>query len=236
MASLTVKQGVKVKAVLSMIHANGHDAEGVSQLAGSYMTTGFDERQAYEQAINDFMGQQPDMAGMIGKAVRLVEASDHATVAQYDAALSSYIDTGDEAGINALAPMIAADSMALAIQHGELGADARADGLADALGFEPGPSFTADAQPASTQAPQASAIGLNSAPAAHNIDMQVSLGSGTGQMAPGAAARWNSTPYTGAHSAAPALNGLTPDAVRAAARASAAGGGWSAPIEVAVGG
>lgn len=219
-----------------MIHANGHDAEGVSQLAANYMATGFDERQAYQQAINDFTASNPDMAGMIGKAVRLVEASDHETVAQYDAALSSYISTGDEAAINALAPMIAADSMALAVQHGEVAADAGAEALSDALGFEPGPGFTAEAQPAPAQPPQDDAIGLSSGPAAHNIDTQVSLGSGTGQLAPGAAARWNSAPYMGTHSAAPALDGLTPDAVRAAARASASGGGWAAPVQTPQGG
>jgi hypothetical protein len=80
-------------------------------------------------------GATGGIGGAIAKVAQLIEASDGPTVAQYDSALSLYIQTGDNSGIAALEPMIVADAMALAIQTGESSADAlEALTIDDALG------------------------------------------------------------------------------------------------------
>ena len=116
----TIKQRVKINAALSLIHAEGYDAQTVVNWAKSYMQTGHDARRAYEHALNEFIGGQPDLAPVLGKITRLIEASDPQTVAKYDQAISAYIATGDDAAINELGPMIARDSVNLAVRNGEL--------------------------------------------------------------------------------------------------------------------
>jgi hypothetical protein len=65
-------------------------------------------------------------------------------VDQYDAALSTYVSAGDDTALNALAHTIAKDSLALAVQDGEITPEEAANGaLEKALGFEPGPLLVA---------------------------------------------------------------------------------------------
>ena len=118
--AVTNKQRVKINAALSMIHSQGYDPQHVVAWAADYQRKGFDQRRAYEQAINEFVAGQPALAAPLGKITRLVEASDANTVAQYGAALDTYIATGDGSAIDALGPMIATDSVALAVKNGEL--------------------------------------------------------------------------------------------------------------------
>lgn len=135
MTALTDKQRVKVNAALTIIHGHGHSPAAVTQQARELIAIGHPARSAYEQALNSFAQRLPGIGGAIAKVAQLIEASDGPTVAQYDSALSLYIQTGDNSGIAALEPMIVADAMALAIQTGESTADALA-GLTidDALG------------------------------------------------------------------------------------------------------
>ena len=135
MTALTDKQRVKVNAALTIIHGHGHSPAEVTQQARQLIAIGHPARSAYEQALNSFAQRLPGIGGAIAKVAQLIEASDGPTVAQYDSALSLYIQTGDNSGIAALEPMIVADAMALAIQTGERSADALA-GLTidDALG------------------------------------------------------------------------------------------------------
>lgn len=182
---LSIKQRVKVNAALAMIHANGYDAQAVVNWAREYERSGHDARRAFETALNEFAAGQPAMGNQLGKITRLVEASSVATVAAYDQALSAYIATGDSSGIDALAPMIAADSVALAVRNGEL-----ADGgiteatLEAALGFPMEVPQAAPAVPA----------------AADQTASQVSPYSGAqagGRVAQGD--RWNSAPVQQDH-------------------------------------
>lgn len=146
MTALTVKQRAKVNAALCLIHDYGGDASAVSGLAVEMIAAGHNPRLSFEKALNTFARTNPELGEAIGKVTRLVEASSPATVAQYDQALSQYIDTGDNSGLTALAPTIAKDSIALAIHNGEMTeADAGEGGLEMALGFLPGPLLAAAA-------------------------------------------------------------------------------------------
>ena len=135
MTALTDKQRVKVNAALTIIHGHGYSPAAVTQQARDLIAIGHPARSAYEQALNSFAQRLPGIGGAIAKVAQLIEASDGPTVAQYDSALSLYIQTGDNSGIAALEPMIVADAAALAINTGESSADALA-GLTidDALG------------------------------------------------------------------------------------------------------
>jgi hypothetical protein len=159
MTALTHKQRVKVNAALASIHAHGHDASAVTGLAKQLQASGHDARSSFEFALNRFADSNPDMGDMLGKITRLVEASDAATVHWYDQALGHYNQTGDDSGISALAPMIAQDSVALAIRSGEMSeADLATDGLETALGFAPSDAMVhaATAAPAPAPAQRAS--------------------------------------------------------------------------------
>lgn len=137
--TLTTKQRTKVNAALCLIHDNGHDPNTVIKRANELKRGGLDPRSAYEQSINDFLATNPGLMPVISKVLRLVEASDESTVEKYDAALSTYVATGDDSSLNALAPTIAADSLALAMREGEITQEEADSGdLSKALGFEPG--------------------------------------------------------------------------------------------------
>jgi hypothetical protein len=138
--TLNARQRTKINAALCLLHDEGHDANSVIHVANELIKQGSDTRSAYEDALNAFIGEQPAMLPVISKIHRLVDASDDGTVDQYDAALSEYVTTGDDSSLNALAPMIAEDSIALALQDGEITQEEADSGdLAKALGFEPGP-------------------------------------------------------------------------------------------------
>ncbi len=162
MTALTPRQRTAINATLALIHDAGHTATAISQQAKAAAAKGVPLKQAYDRAVEGFMAAQPDLAGPISKVARLVMASDDATVAQYGRALDSYNATGDATALNALAPTIARDSIALAIKHGELTPGATgADALTAALGSEASPTMVealnapAPAVSASEAAPQA---------------------------------------------------------------------------------
>jgi hypothetical protein len=158
MTALTNKQRVKVNAALTIVHSNGGDASAVTAHAKRLQTLGHSARTAYEVALNTAVQSAPDMGASIERSIRLIEASDDATVAKYDSALSSYNQTGSDAELKALAPMIAQDSAALAIRMGEMTHDDIANGgLASALGFDPDDGMVAAAMsaPPTQAAPQA---------------------------------------------------------------------------------
>jgi hypothetical protein len=139
--TLTTRQRTKVNAALCLIHDNGHDAKPVIKLANE-LAKEVDTRTAYELALNEFLANVPTLAPIISKIIKLVDASDDGTVDQYDAALSQYVTTGDDSTLNSLAPMIAEDSLALAVRDGEITQDEADSGdLSKALGFEPGPAM-----------------------------------------------------------------------------------------------
>ena len=156
MTALTNKQRVKVNAALAIIHSNGGNASAVTAHAKALQRSGHDARSGFETALNAAMATSPELSNEISKTIRLIEASDDATVAQYDSALTAYNHSGSDAQLKALAPMIARDSAALAIRNGETTqADIANGGLAAALGYEPDDAMAAAAMeaPAFTQAP-----------------------------------------------------------------------------------
>ncbi len=158
MTALTPRQRTAINATLALVHSAGHNATAISQQATAAAAKGVPLKQAYDRAFEGFMAATPDLAGPITKVARLVMASDDATVAQYGRALDTYNATGDETALNALAPTIARDSIALAIRHGELSPGATgADALTAALGSETSPTMVeALNAPAPTEsAPQA---------------------------------------------------------------------------------
>jgi hypothetical protein len=140
--TLNARQRTKINAALCLIHDNGFDADSIIHVANELMKQGSDTRSAYEDALNAFIGEEPALLPVVSKMHRLVDASDDATVDQYDAALSEYVTTGDDSSVNALAPIIAEDSIALALKDGEITQEEADSGdLAKALGFEPGPAL-----------------------------------------------------------------------------------------------
>lgn len=138
MTALTNKQRVKANAALTIIHASGGDASAITAHAKQLQALGHPARSAYEIALTSAVAAAPELGAEVERSLRLIEASDHATVALYDRALTNYNETGNEGALQALAPMIARDSAALAIRMGETTAEEIANGgLADALGYEP---------------------------------------------------------------------------------------------------
>lgn len=227
--TLSIKQRAKINAALCLIHDNGHDANGITAAARNFIASGIDARTAYERALNAFADANPQLLPALSRVVGLIEASDDATTAQYDAALSTYIQTGDDSAARALAPMIARDMTALAARTGQ-----------EAPTFSP--EFQEAAQSLPTQAiehrtstfqftdPAPDHINGRSVVARTNdgsrivrTASQISIGgSTTGMVAPKAQAAWADTPYVGPLSATPAPHGLNPNSAREAARAAAA--------------
>jgi hypothetical protein len=155
------------------------------------------------------------MAGL-SKVTRLVEASDAATVAKYDVALSAYIATGDGSQLTALAPMIAQDSVALAVKNGELKEGSlTGDSIEAALGFPMGEASLAQAMaaPAPEAPPAAPAASFAFNPgdtqaAADATAYQVSPFTGAeaaGRVAK--QARWEAAPINGGNAARGLLAG-----------------------------
>jgi hypothetical protein len=237
LTALTIKQRAKVNAALCIIHDNGFDASGITEIARKIMSTGHAASAAYEQALNSFISANPETYPAIAKITQLVEASSPATVAQYDQALSQYINTGDNAGLARLAPTIARDSVALAIHNGELTeAEAATGGLAKALGFEPGPLLQEAVAAGAAHGPKDTAATADTPidTAANGNGYQVSAAPETGYV--GLKARDAKVHHSGWAPDAPALNGVTLASAREAARASAASVARviPAPIEGAV--
>jgi hypothetical protein len=207
--TLTARQRVAVNAALAIIYDKDHDAKGVIQQANTLIAQGKDPASAYEAALNSFVDGQPSLMPAISHMFRLVEASDDKTVDQYDAALDTYLHTGDEMALRDLAPTIAQDSLALAVRDGEITQEEAANGeLAKALGFQPGEALVqvvADGkhvpEPQPEAAPQqfqfsdkATAPKIEQAPPPSDYGSQQSVGGSaipvTGMVAPKAAQLW----------------------------------------------
>lgn len=117
--SLTRRQTATYNAALCIIHDSGYDANGVTQQAQAIMATGVPASRAYERALNSFVDRTPDMLSPLQRVTRLIEATDDRTVAQYNVALSQYIETGDASAVEAIAGVIAQDMATLAASSGE---------------------------------------------------------------------------------------------------------------------
>lgn len=203
--TLTARQRTKINAALCLIYDNGHDAKAVIAHANSLTREGQDPRSAYEAALNGYLENQPALPPVIGKVLNLLDASDDRTVDQYDAALSDYATTGDQGSLTALAPMIAKDSLALAVHNGDLTQEEADSGdLSKVLGFEPGAALqeayaSADQQP-QPQPSQRFGFGQQSAaPTLENASPAPDYGNGsqvsasdspTGTVAPNSARLW----------------------------------------------
>ena len=167
MTALTNKQRVQVNTALAIVHASGHNASDITAEAKAYQLQWHSHVKAYEYALSTFTRANPYMATAIQKTVALVGASSDATVARYDHAVQRYNETGNDDAIEALAPMMAQDSVALAIRNGEItAADVANGGIETALGFAPTEAMTAaamagpapvDTAPAAPAAPIATA-------------------------------------------------------------------------------
>jgi hypothetical protein len=228
MTALSTKQRAKVNAALAILHGQGHDVAALQRQVQAHTAKGHSALQAYEAVIGGFLKANPDSAPAITRITALIGASDSNTVAQYDTALSTYIRTGDVSVIDALEPMIRADSAALAVKNGELSADDAAAGRVDwgAMGFT---------DPAPAAAAQTFAFGgpATAAPNTALADKQAgdgrhwaSTGGGTGVRSAKAEARFGAFPVPGAISQSP-YAGLAPAQIKEAMRADAAAPrGW----------
>lgn len=160
----TDRQLTTFDAVLTCISTAGYDPDVAHAAAEAEIGAGVPPLTAYSRALNNYVSTLPaDLQGAIGKIARLVSNSDEATLAQYDAAMTNYNETGDETAIEALYPMLARDGVALALRDGEI-TQAEIDngtGIAAALGYDPMPEQVAalqspapEAAPAPQEAPQ----------------------------------------------------------------------------------
>lgn len=118
--SLTQRQRVTFNAAMCLIHDRGHDVAAVELDIQARLGNGTPPRKAYEGALNSFAARTPSMLAPLQRTAKLIEVSDDRTVAQYSVALSRYIETGDQSGMDALAPMIAQDMATLAARNGEI--------------------------------------------------------------------------------------------------------------------
>lgn len=139
MTSLTTKQTTKINAALAIIHKQGHDVGALQQQANNLMAQGQHPARAYEATFNGFLRSNGALAPTLHRITGLIEASDGATVDKYASALRTYIETGDEAAVNALEPMMRGDIIALAMRNGEVSAQDVVDGKFDwgGMGLEP---------------------------------------------------------------------------------------------------
>lgn len=157
MTILTDKQHTKIRAALALIHDSGGDALAVGQAAKRSIASGMSPKKAYEQALTAHVDANPAISNQILHTLKLIEASDGATVAAYGSALASYNDTGDRTALNGLAETFAKDSIALAVKSGELSVtDVRnRDAVEAALGFSFSEEVVAQSAPYAA-APQVS--------------------------------------------------------------------------------
>lgn len=144
MTALTHRQRVAVNAALAMVHASGRDASAITAEAKAYQAQGHTHLKAHETALTTFSQANPTMARAVQKTISLVSASSNETVDRYHYAITRYNETGNTDAIDALAPMIAQDSVALAIHNGEITPDDIANGgIETALGYAPTADMTA---------------------------------------------------------------------------------------------
>lgn len=174
MTALSVRDRTKFNAALAIIHYAGYNANALTQAARINMAKGWDAARSYKAVLEDFAKQNPALTPQMKQVIRIVEASNDATVAKYDTAVSEYIATGDSSAIDALAPTFARDSIDLARRNGELSPDmvGTPEALGIALGVEldeedRAAGLAALAAPAESPAPapQAAAQGETPSPA-----------------------------------------------------------------------
>jgi len=211
MPGLNQRQRVKINAALSLIYAHGYDAQSVVTWAREYQRKGMDLRASYQQALNEFIVGQPDLAPTITKVNRLIEHSDVPTVAKYEQAINAYIETGDDTAIDALGPMIAADSVALAQQLGEITGGVSAENVEAALGFAMAENHVqAAAQPAPTEPAREFAWNTSGRPQdTEAAASQVSPFGAGGRMRSTDQAKWAAAPFLGAGEARSLVQGHT---------------------------
>lgn len=128
MTAFNPKQRAQINAALCVAHEAGKDVASIQQRARTIMATGHDPWRAYKAALGEFAKANPALRPGMARIDALIEASDSATVAKYDSALSAYIRTGDEAAVAGLEPMMRADMAALAVRNGEISAEDAAAG------------------------------------------------------------------------------------------------------------
>lgn len=116
---LNSRQRVKANAALTLISLLGYNPRTVQNAAKANIAKGDSHAVAYQKALEAFCASVPSLRDTLETALLLIQNSDDATVAQYSAAIDAYNKTGDEAPLEALAPMIVQDMNALAVKHGE---------------------------------------------------------------------------------------------------------------------
>lgn len=104
MTALTIRQRTKVNAVLSLMHTQGYNVRAVQSRAKDLMAKGRSPSAAYDAAVSRAIGADHTTSELLKHVASLIDASNDATVAQYDTALSSFIATGDDSALNALQP------------------------------------------------------------------------------------------------------------------------------------
>lgn len=144
MTALTYRQTVAVNAVLAMVHASGRDANAISREAKAYQAQGHTHLKAYEAALATFTGANPNMSRAVQQTLNVVCASSDKTVDQYHYAITRYRETGNTDAIDKMAPVMAQDSVELAIRNGEITREDVASGGAEAvLGMKLAPETVA---------------------------------------------------------------------------------------------
>jgi hypothetical protein len=141
---LNSRDRAKVNAALVALHDAGHDTGEVTRVAEAIINTGVPSRQAYERAFNKFVERVPSFRAPLQRLGQLIDASDHATVARYNVALSRYIETGDPAAVQAVLPTLQQDMATMAVQTGDAGF---AEGLGELPAPAPAPAGDSEASP-----------------------------------------------------------------------------------------
>jgi hypothetical protein len=119
--TLSRRDSAKVNAGLLEIHHAGIDTAEVTDVARALMNTGTPPRQAYETAFGKFTAKRPEFQASLMRIGQLIEATDLPTLAHYTVAMARYIETGDYAEMEALAPTVQQDLSALAERTGDGG-------------------------------------------------------------------------------------------------------------------
>lgn len=129
--SLSKRDRTMVNAALVTIHDAGHDPQAVINMARQHIAQGKPAVAAYKLALNAQAQATPKIEAALSHVIRLVQSSDDRTVARYDKALSSYIETGDPDVFHGISDTFLTDSVTLAQRSGQT-----ADDLARTLGFD----------------------------------------------------------------------------------------------------
>ncbi|WP_370178218.1 hypothetical protein [Alteriqipengyuania sp.] len=119
--SLSRRDSAKVNAGLLEVHHAGIDTAEVTEIARAMMNNGTPPRQAYEAAFDKFATHRPEFRAPLMRIGQLIDATDLPTLARYNVAMSRYIETGDYAEIEAVAPIVQQDLTTMAAETGDAG-------------------------------------------------------------------------------------------------------------------